>query len=334
MEEDQPISDLEDPSEEELQQMKSEYVMMMKQQQEIESLQKFQFFKQTQVDLSHLVTLNTAQTITGSKSFTQPITANKIIKFGGTSNQILLANGDTTDVGDFLPKYYPHAMGQMIIEPNDDIRNQGLRLMKNKANWDSFVLTGCNTDPQDRDGVWKMGSTSSQFRIQKQEDEAYDYNGLIIDFDCTSLKFNNQLVAPLPTPPIEYATQQTLGISVFDFFTWGKAALLNKRVYISIAITHSDPNTYWNTGYTIFSVMNDDAKPKFSESSYNNPLNAIMYVTKQSCNPVPWTNAVVIDCIIDPDVVQKYSLRDQARTTLRICLKIQQLQIQYVSPHL
>ncbi|KAA6355330.1 MAG: hypothetical protein EZS28_049143, partial [Streblomastix strix] len=24
--------------------------------------------------------------------------------------------------------------------------------MKNKANWDSFVLTGCNADPQNRDG--------------------------------------------------------------------------------------------------------------------------------------------------------------------------------------
>ncbi|KAA6382349.1 MAG: hypothetical protein EZS28_022122 [Streblomastix strix] len=159
------------------------------------------------------------QIIRGVKTFLQPIISGKIIKQGGTSNQLLLANGDTTDVGDFLPKHYPHAMEQMIIEPDNDIRNQGLRIMKNKANWDSFVLTGCNTDPADRDGIWKMGSTSSQFRIQKQEDEAYDYKGLIIDFDCTSLKFNNQLVAPLPTPPIEYATQQTLGIGVYDFFT-------------------------------------------------------------------------------------------------------------------
>ncbi|KAA6361057.1 MAG: hypothetical protein EZS28_043416 [Streblomastix strix] len=87
-------------------------------------------------------------------------------------------------------------MGQMIIEPNDDIRNQGLRLMKNKANWDSFVLTGCNADPQNRDGVWKVGSTSSQFRIQKQEDDAYDYK------------------APLPTPPIEYAIYQSIAYGI------------------------------------------------------------------------------------------------------------------------
>ncbi|KAA6385202.1 MAG: hypothetical protein EZS28_019270 [Streblomastix strix] len=165
--------------------------------------------------------------ITGYKQFTQPIQADKFIKTVGTDDQILLANGDTSDIGDFLPKYYPHAMG--------------------------FVLIGSNADPIDRDGVWKMGSTSSQFRIQKQEDSAYDYKGLIIDFDCISLKFNNQLVAPLPTPPIEYATQQTL------------------------------------------------AKPKFIGSSYNIPLNAIMYVTKQATTPVVQLNPIPIDCFIDPD---------------------------------
>ncbi|KAA6357553.1 MAG: hypothetical protein EZS28_046919, partial [Streblomastix strix] len=98
--------------------------------------------------------------------------------------------------------------------PNDDIRNQGIRIMKNKANWDSFVLTGCNADPRNRDGVWKVGSTSSQFRIQKQEDEAYDYKGIIIGFDCTALKFNNQLVSPLSTPPIEYAIQQSIAYGI------------------------------------------------------------------------------------------------------------------------
>ncbi|KAA6389027.1 MAG: hypothetical protein EZS28_015451 [Streblomastix strix] len=158
--------------------------------------------------------------------------------------------------------------------------------MKNKANWDSFVLTGCNADPTDRDGVWKMGSTSSQFRIQKQEDEAYDYKGLIIDFDCTSLKFNNQLVAPLPTPPIEYATQQTLGIGVFDFFTWGKATLLDNRPI---------------NAYTLFFFMYDSAKPKFRSESYNIPLNAIIYLTEQINNPVTWLNPSPIDCYIDPD---------------------------------
>ncbi|KAA6393107.1 MAG: hypothetical protein EZS28_011364 [Streblomastix strix] len=192
-------------------------------------------------------------------------------------------------------------MGQMIIEPNDDIRNQGIRIMKNKANWDSSVLTGCNADPTDSDGVQKVGSTSSQFRIQKYEDQAYDYKGLIINFDCTTLKFNNQIVAPIPTPPIDYAIQQSLGIDVFDSFTWGQVMLQNNRIYISIAITHSDPNTYWSIGYTIFSVMNDAAKPKFSGSPHNLPLNAVIYSTTQSNNPVVWTNAVAIDCYVDFD---------------------------------
>ncbi|KAA6377071.1 MAG: hypothetical protein EZS28_027400, partial [Streblomastix strix] len=89
--------------------------------------------------------------ITGYKQFTQAIQADKFIKTGGTDNQLLLANGSTTDVDQFLPKYYPHAMGQLIIEPNNDIRNQGISITKNKANWDSFVLTGCNADPTDRD---------------------------------------------------------------------------------------------------------------------------------------------------------------------------------------
>ncbi|KAA6365381.1 MAG: hypothetical protein EZS28_039093 [Streblomastix strix] len=173
--------------------------------------------------------------------------------------------------------------------------------MKNKANWDSFVLTGCNTDPTDTDGVWKIGSTSSQFRIQKQEDQAYDYKGLIINFECSTLKFNNQLVAPIPPVPIEYATQQVLGIGAFDFFTWGQATLLNKRVYISIGITHANPNANPNTGYTLLSFMYDSAKPKFSGSSRNLPLNAVMYITKYSSNPVLWLDAIPIDCFIDPD---------------------------------
>ncbi|KAA6369546.1 MAG: hypothetical protein EZS28_034927 [Streblomastix strix] len=156
------------------------------------------------------------------------------------TQQEIVANGETVDVDDYLPKNYPQAFGQMIIEPNDDIRNQGLRLMKNKANWDNFVLTGCNNDTQDRDG----------------------------------------LVAPLPTPPIEYATQQVVGIGVFDFFTWGKATLLNNR-------------------------------PKFSGSSYNISLNAIMYITKQATTQVVWLNPIPIDCLINPDVCDSYALYNQ-----------------------
>ncbi|KAA6369066.1 MAG: hypothetical protein EZS28_035407 [Streblomastix strix] len=212
------------------------------------------------------------------------------MKKDGTANQLLLANRETSDIGDFLPKNYPHALGQMIIEPDNDIRNQGLRLTKNKANWDSFVLSGCNIDPTDRDGVWKMGSTSSQFRIQKQQDEAYDYKGLIIDFDCTSLKFNNQLVSPLR---IEYATQQTLGIGVFEFFTWGKATLLNNRVYISIGITHSNPSANPNYDYTLFSFMYDVAKPKCFEDGKKG-LKIITYAQQNKLMMLARVNYIAI----------------------------------------
>ncbi|KAA6373225.1 MAG: hypothetical protein EZS28_031248 [Streblomastix strix] len=184
------------------------------------------------------VNLKTNQTIQGIKTFLQPIYGTKFIITGGASNQILLANGDTQDTGDFLPKYYPHAMGQLTIEPNDDIRNQGIRIMKNKANWDSFVLTGCNAGPSDRDGVWKVGSTSSQFRIQKQEDEAYDYK---------------------------------------------------------------DPNTQCQTGYTLFSIVNNDIKPKFSGTTHNLPLNAVLFGQKVYGYPICWNGAIPIDCFINPN---------------------------------
>ncbi|KAA6355532.1 MAG: hypothetical protein EZS28_048941, partial [Streblomastix strix] len=193
------------------------------------------------------------------------------------------------------------AMEQMIIEPDSDIRNQGLRIMKNKANWDSFVLTGCNNDPTNTDGVWKMGSTSSQFRIQKQEDQAYDYKGLIIDFDCSSLKFNNQLVAPLPTPPVEQAIKQSLVRSMYESFAWGQVTTYNGRGYISMQVTHSNPNTSSSSTYTLFSIFKDEAKPQFTGATFTIPLNAVMYVTKQSTNPILWTNAVPIDCYIDVD---------------------------------
>ncbi|KAA6382616.1 MAG: hypothetical protein EZS28_021857, partial [Streblomastix strix] len=214
------------------------------------------------------MTLNTNQTVTGYKQFTQAIQADKFIKTGGTDNQLLLANGSTSDIGDFLPKQFPHAMGQLIIEPNNDIRNQGIKIMKNKNNWDSFVLTGCNADPTDRDGVWKMGSTSSQFRIQKQEDEAYDYKGLIIDFDCTSLKFNNQLVSPLPTPPVEQAIKQSLVRGVYESFAWGQVSTYNGRAYISMQVTHSNPNTSSSSTYTLFTIFKDEAKPQFTGATF------------------------------------------------------------------
>ncbi|KAA6358474.1 MAG: hypothetical protein EZS28_045999 [Streblomastix strix] len=219
---------------------------------------------------------------------------------GSTNNQILLANGETQDTGDFLPRVSPHAMLQMIIEPNDDIRNQGIRIMKNKANWDSFVLTGCNADPTNKDGVWKMGSTSSQFRIQKQEDEAYNYKGIIIDFDCTTLKFNNQLVAPIPTPPVENAMKQALAYGMYEQLVWGSFTTYNGRAYLSVQVTHSNPNTLTESGYTMFSIVNNAIKPKFSGTTHNIPLNAVLFAQKVYGYPIDWTGAIAKDCYINP----------------------------------
>ncbi|KAA6394116.1 MAG: hypothetical protein EZS28_010358 [Streblomastix strix] len=254
--------------------------------------------KTKNVNTSNFLTLDTDQTVTGSKSFTQPIVANKIIKTGGTDDQILLTNGDTTDVGDFLPKYYPHAMGQMIIERNDDILDQGIRLMKNKANWDSFVLTGCNIDPMDKNHVWKVGSTSSQFRIQKQEDEAYDYKRLIINFDCISLKFNNQIISPIP---IEIATKYALAYGMYESLVWGSFTTYNGRAYLSVYVTHSNPNTQTQSTYTLFSVFKDEAKPQFTGTPFNIPLNAVMFAQKVIGYPICWNGAIPIDCNIDVD---------------------------------
>ncbi|KAA6330460.1 MAG: hypothetical protein EZS28_053498, partial [Streblomastix strix] len=214
------------------------------------------------------MTLDTYQTVTGYKQFMRAIQADQFIKTNGTNDQILPANGGTADVGDFLPKHYPHAMEQMIIEPDNDIRNQGLRIMKNKANWDSFVLTGCNNDPTNSDGVWKMVSTSSQFRIQKQEDQAYDYKGLVIDFDCTLLKFNNQLVDPFPTPPVEQGVRQSLTHGMYESFAWGQFTIYNGMAYLSLSVTHSNPNTSSSSAYTLFTVFKDEAKPQFTGTPF------------------------------------------------------------------
>ncbi|KAA6356043.1 MAG: hypothetical protein EZS28_048430, partial [Streblomastix strix] len=202
---------------------------------------------------------------------------------------------------DFLPKQSAHAMEQMIIDPDNDIRNQGLRIMKNKANWDSFVLTGCNNDPTDSDGVWKMGSTSSQFRIQKQQDQAYDYKGLVIDFDCTQLKFNNQLIAPLPTPPIENAIKQKIAYGRYESLVWGSVTTYNGRGYMSIQVTHNNPDTTTQSVYTLFTVFKDEDKPQFTGTPFTIPLNAVMFAQKVLGYPICWNGAIPIDCYIDVD---------------------------------
>ncbi|KAA6387131.1 MAG: hypothetical protein EZS28_017342 [Streblomastix strix] len=91
--------------------------------------------------------------------------------------------------------------------------------MKNKNNWDSFVLTGCYADPTDRDGVWKVGSTSSQFRKQKQEDQAYD----------------QKIVSPLPDPLKLYATQYSIAQGIYEQRIWGTLTSV-RLIYLMIFV--------------------------------------------------------------------------------------------------
>ncbi|KAA6353773.1 MAG: hypothetical protein EZS28_050700, partial [Streblomastix strix] len=66
-------------------------------------------------------------------------------------------------------------------------------------------------------------------------------------------------------------------------------------------VTHSNPNTSSSSTYTLFSIFKDEAKPQFTGATFTIALNAVMYVTKQSSNPILWTNVVPIDCYIDVD---------------------------------
>ncbi|KAA6371894.1 MAG: hypothetical protein EZS28_032582 [Streblomastix strix] len=146
-----------------------------------------------------------AQVITGIKSFTQPITANKIIKLGGTSNQILLTNGDTID--------------------------------KDKLDYE----------------------------------------------------------------PIENARYQAIAYGMYETRLWGTLTTQNSRVYLSMLMNHSDPNTQCYSGYTLFSIVDNAIKPKFSGIPANIPLNAVMFVTKVYGYPIDWTGSIPIDCYINPN---------------------------------
>ncbi|KAA6359683.1 MAG: hypothetical protein EZS28_044791 [Streblomastix strix] len=143
------------------------------------------------------------QIIRGIKTFLSPIIAGKIIKQGGTSNQILLANGDT---------------------------------------------------------------------IEKDQ----------LDYE-----------------PIENARYSSIAYGMYEQRIWGTVTTQNSRVYISLQITHSDPNTLTESGYTLFSIVDNAIKPKFSGTPTNIPLNAVMFAQKVIGYPICWNGAIPIDCFIN-----------------------------------
>ncbi|KAA6375877.1 MAG: hypothetical protein EZS28_028596 [Streblomastix strix] len=113
------------------------------------------------------------QIIRGVRTFLSPITAGNFIKQGGTSNQILLANGDTIE--------------------------------KDQLNYE----------------------------------------------------------------PIENAHYSSIAYGMYEQRLWGTLTIQNSRVYISLQITHSDPNTLCESGYTMFSIVDNAIKPKFTGTPSN-----------------------------------------------------------------
>ncbi|KAA6361759.1 MAG: hypothetical protein EZS28_042715 [Streblomastix strix] len=145
------------------------------------------------------------QIIRGVKTFLQPIIAGKIIKQGGTSNQILLANGDTID--------------------------------KDKLDYE----------------------------------------------------------------PIENARYSAIAYGMYESRLWGTLTVQNSRVYLSMLMKHSDPYTTWQSGYTLFSIVDNAIKPKFSGTPTNIPLNAVLFAQKVYGYPINWTGAIAMDCFINPN---------------------------------
>ncbi|KAA6362297.1 MAG: hypothetical protein EZS28_042176, partial [Streblomastix strix] len=145
------------------------------------------------------------QNIRGVKTFLSPIIAGKIIKQGGISNQILLANGDTID--------------------------------KDKLDYE----------------------------------------------------------------PIENARYSSIAYGMYEHLIWGTLTTQDSRVYISLFMAHSDPNTVWQSGYILFSIVDNALKPKFTATPSKIPLNAVLFVVKVTAYPIDWNGSNAMDCFTNPN---------------------------------
>ncbi|KAA6398195.1 MAG: hypothetical protein EZS28_006274 [Streblomastix strix] len=103
----------------------------------------------TQVDLSHLVTLNTAQTITGTKSFNNQVTAKSFKEPEGANQQIMLANGINMNHYNFRPYYDAECVDGIRISRN---------LAKQTLDQDSSIYLGCSNTQE-------SGAISGQWSI-------------------------------------------------------------------------------------------------------------------------------------------------------------------------
>ncbi|KAA6402075.1 MAG: hypothetical protein EZS28_002394 [Streblomastix strix] len=73
------------------------------------------------------------------------------------------------------------------------------------------------------------------------------------------------------------------------------------KVYISLQITPTGPDTVHNSGYTLFSIVDNAIKTKFSGTPTNIPLNAVLFAQKVIGYPICWNGAIPIDCFINPN---------------------------------
>ncbi|KAA6386698.1 MAG: hypothetical protein EZS28_017774 [Streblomastix strix] len=100
--------------------------------------------------------------------------------------------------------------------------------------------------------------------------------------------------------PTENARYSAIAYGMYELRSCGTLKTQNSRVYISMLMTHSDPNTECNTGCTLFLIVDNALKPKFSGKPSNIPLNAFIQATKQDDQQqIVWTNVVAIDCYIN-----------------------------------
>ncbi|KAA6365404.1 MAG: hypothetical protein EZS28_039069 [Streblomastix strix] len=128
--------------------------------------------------------------------------------------------------------------------------------------------------------IIKQGGTSNQILLA---------NGDTIDKDKLDYK------------PIENARYSSIAYGMYESRAWGTLTTQNSRVYISLQITHSDPNTSCESGYTLFSIVDNAIKPKFSGTPTNKPLNAVLFAQKVYGYPIDWTGAIAMDCFINPN---------------------------------
>ncbi|KAA6341182.1 MAG: hypothetical protein EZS28_052475, partial [Streblomastix strix] len=102
--------------------------------------------------------------------------------------------------------------------------------------------------------------------------------------------------------PIENARYSSIVYGMYESRAWGTLTTQNSRVYLSMQITHHNPDTLWQSGYTLISIVDNAIKPKFSGTPTNIPLNAVLFAQKVYGYPIDWTGAIPIDCYTNPNV--------------------------------